>query len=1550
MPSITPTTTRTAPRARLTSTLINQLSLGPAFREVAAALLRLQLKEHYPKLNIDPDIVMVGSPSWEVIDGQVAAIPAHYEALTDILARQAVLAMPAIFIEGVHFLTQVPIVEPAVHLPVRIEDIALIINVLAPVMIRGYQHQQLAFWNETISDGGPHWYELAVVLRNLWNVSKVSGWTDEDCRMARQVALTPDRADRAPNDRFGTNAYVLDVDQVNDDGSVTHLNEHLISVVIGKQNHHDVILVHSMQLGFRKYASLDALDQDVPRLLDTAITHQKIQWRLVEPDGDFFDFLACALVTMQIEAIGDIDFSDLRGEIASPLSLAGPPGAVPAGKSPAQDMLWLQQALPDWLATASISDMNSYSRYLKNLSALHNFNQGKSYDEGLAPIGQYAVERLREEMLKDHPEAASLSLDTLRLKVQSLVVWGLFPVPGQFDVQFYSVQQLALQNLIAAPLGSKTLEQKTRFALPEWLTVDYLEKLIGRIDIGTTYPQLVKSTLLDDPQDSDRRRALYGQHLAIQLPLLALQCKLRQEGGIDELGFRIVAAAFQSEPTDRHVDGVPIVVRPLGFVPNLRLDKTPDIVTNMYVIGPLDPAAGPCLLYRPLLEDPLMQYPSPTNLVYAIQQSPTLRESALAWLPDDAREDYSHYVFPAKIPSPWIIADAVTNPFKLTSLSGPLGLSADAITGDLFTTLYDANANALIELANRESVSNAEARWATFKRVGWAIFSGVLPFLGRAVNTVSWVWQIMEQLQTLSDAVEQPTRQSPWAAFSDLLLNLGMAIALHAAARAAPRAAVEFESTAKQPAPAPPSSKPIEVHQMPTLKPEQLPHDHVSPLHTSGALHNTPTRLGAVLDSFKVTKPDALGEPISSEGPHRYLYQSGEKYYAPVGERWFEVVADENDNVIITDPAVPQRTGPLLIRNRQGQWFVDTRLRLRGGSPKVLIKKAVSQSTQRAEKLRTQLDEFEQKKQSLQTQLKDAYDAMEAGPSTSSPATAEASRKAYLHTLESQCLEYEAALQALKQLTVHAYTPDYSRRALGVLKAQTEMTRAGIDQSNTRFQPKMNDMLDKIKRQADAPQERYINEARQMDDLVEEMLKHVEYMETRLNELRKLGEDGANLRRDTQHVLPGYKSVDLKTLQVTLARNLCLPANTTPTEPHAWKTIDQIVDSADQAILSLRDTLYERSESRLDERVDILSNLIDQFQVLDERLKDFSTQFQAHAIDKNVQTLRKRLNTFQRDVAHNLRVLSNERDNVRSRGTPLPVQSRPQRKIILTLHDGLLIGVPRLDSAQQETGLVDIVSPLTEKVVATYHQKDGAWLRHWETAPQTPTLDVFTAASQGQVLLDDLPAFLERAERHASTPLRSPSGIEYLYHQHALALENSRNIINRALAKGNVSQTDMRSANTVEGALKTAVKDLYERSEGHMVKALKSSPPTATAVEWLKLHNAITIKQTRFREPLSKSPKHLFLDEYIIRDRQTQDIIWYAQFHYSESWISIDRYLTGRLKTVQEHDAPGATDPISSLNEVQRINLLRSEISLQPARELFFDAVKTKRRSSKRRQ
>ena len=1510
--------------------VLDLLSAGPSFHDVAATLLREQLQECYSTLNIDPTTTMVGTPAWSLVDGQIVAGRPQYQTLSEILAKQAVLGVPAIYLEGEHFLTRQSNVEPAVHLPVRIDEIAGLINRLAPVMLCGYQDQQVNFWNQSNGDG-PHWHRLSSALRDAWNVDQVEGWTVQDCLMARQLYRAPLLEDRRDDDPYATLAYVLDIDEIDSKGNVRHLDEHLVTVLIGRQDGVEVILTHSVLLGYDKFSSLDNLGKALPALIDAAAIHEQIQWRLVQPEGDYFDYLACELIATQIKGIGAIDFSEIRGGTVSPAALAAPPSTQKTMGD--ADMQWFQQALPEWLEQASTSDLNAFSRHLKDLATLHRANEGKSYLDAIDPIQEYALDQLNAEMLNEHADSDTLVLANVELMVQSPVIWGLFTVPGRIDTTVFSLAELALQNLIAVPLGNKTIRSTDGKPLPQWLTVSCVESLIKRIDVGSRYPALVDSTLLSDPRESLRRQRLYTQNLRIQLPLLAMQCKIRGQHGLDERGYRYVAALMQEALTDREVDGQRIDLRPLAFAPQRRTEGTEDEVANMYVIGPRDPEAGPCLLYRPLLDPPLIQYPSPANLLYALQQSSRLRESVLAWLPDDVREDYTRYVFPGALPSPWAAADFMVDPLKLWTLSGPLALGEHALEGNIFATLYIANASALVELADRQSVSNAEARWETFKRTGWLIFNAALPFLGQTAGAAAWIWQIMDQLQQVVDATDHPVQQSPWEAMSELLLNLGMAVALHGISRGGPRTRPQL-STKGASAPRKASfPRPVRVTNLASIKADDLPASHTQPLHTLGALNRTPIRLGVVLDSFKVAQPANLDAPVSVQGAHLHLRPGGGKFYALVGTRWFEVTAEDSGTVLIVDPANAQRTGPPLINNRKGEWFVDTRLRLRGGGPKSQLQKAKTLAQKRAEQLRTELSEFEREKKTAQTHLQKVQQAMADAPSTS----AQALRERYLETLRTQRDDYESALQKLKELNVHAPIADYSQKALNYLKAQTDLAGADIRDALTDYTPQLRNVLEQSDRQAQEPHQRNIEEAQQFSPLNQQMISRLEYMDDRFTELRKLQRNGLRLINEVKGTLPSYDSDTLKALQISLSRNLCLKGPTAQTLAQAWETLDGIVDMALVATQCLRDTLNERSITRLDERFDTLISLIEQFRLVDERLLDLKAQNSTDIVSEPLQHLRDLLAAFNRRAISNLVLLSAERDSARSRPSPPPTPPRPQKKFIRTRYNGLLIGEPRLTPLGLDTGFVDIHSPITYKVVATYHEKSpGIWVERIKTPPLSPVAaDVQTSVREGQSLLEALPAFLDHVTTLVTQPERNPFGIETLIHQQAKQLEIAAHDIDTAMTQSNLTESEDLPATQVGKALDKAIADLYRQSDEHVLKLLKQHPPTISAVEWLKHHNAITIKKSLSRRRL-KSPMPDYLDEYTLTDRKTHQVIWYAHFHYSTSWTPARTYLSARLKTVEEHRLGAAADTTKGLSDARKVAFYRSEISLEAAQRLFF--------------
>ena len=103
---------------------------------------------------------------------------------------------------------------------------------------------------------------------------------------------------------------------------------------------------------------------------------------------------------------------------------------------------------------------------------MHNQNAGKSFQDGIKPIREFALDQLREAMLKQHADAAELNLADIEIVVDSVVVWGSFVPLVEPERTTLSLVDLALQNLIALPLGNKSVRSTSAAALPQWMTVE----------------------------------------------------------------------------------------------------------------------------------------------------------------------------------------------------------------------------------------------------------------------------------------------------------------------------------------------------------------------------------------------------------------------------------------------------------------------------------------------------------------------------------------------------------------------------------------------------------------------------------------------------------------------------------------------------------------------------------------------------------------------------------------------------------------------------------------------------------------------------------------------------------------------------------------------------------------------------------------------------------------------------------------------------------------------------------------------------------------------
>ncbi|WP_223532003.1 DUF6543 domain-containing protein [Pseudomonas sp. GL-RE-20] len=1514
--------------------LLTQLVAGPSIREVATHALQPALKALYPDLHIDPRLAMVVTPTWTLHEQRVVPGPRRFESLTDALVRHGVAATPVVYLDGEHYLTLQPLKSTPAQLPVRIDAIGRLLNELAPLLFVAFQEQQVDYWNQYTRASAPRWKSLSNSLRELWNIesNSNSNWDTDRYAMARNLFAYPEKSTREPHDPYHSRACLIDLDGLSE-GVSTHLNILDMAVLIGTQGTRSLIITHTITRGFQAYDSLQELGESLLTYSDGQATGNTLQWRLIEPEGNYFDHLACNLIALQADSIGALanDTGAVNPDLAPHISRSTNE-LDPKDKQKPSRFSRFEQALPDWMASASASDLTAYSRHLMDLAQIQNQNAGQSFQDGIKPIREFTLDQLRDAMLKEHADAAQLNLADIEIVVDSVVVWGAFVPLVKPERTTLSLVDLALQNLIALPLGDKTVRSTSATALPAWLTVSYLEALITSVDIGKTYPTLIKSKLLDDPLESLRRQNLFTSHLRVELPLLALQQKIRAQGGIDERGYRYVAAVVQALDANRWVDGQEIVIRPLALNPGWRLSATADEVANMFVIGPRQMDKGPCLLYRPLLDQPLSQYPTTANLVYAIKHTPKLRQSVLAWLPDRVRANYANYVFTGDRPSVWSLSQLLADPLTPLQMGGTLSLGTGVVAADYLANLFKANVNALVELAQQQSVSNAQNRWATFKQAAWMILNAALPFLGRTVGTAAWIWQVLDDLQQTVDADETGDRQQQKTAMTDLLLTLAMVLAHHASTRHAtarrieerpsPTVATEVEEK--------PASPPVVVVQLPDTVGEPASSQHRISVLTGAALS-----LAKTLDRFNITRPEPLTPPDSNNGVYRHLYRHGTRYYAPVGERWFEVAVEETGEVSIIDSRQqPLRSGPALISNQRGDWFVDTRLRLRGGGLSSRRKALKQQNRQRVTELKQQLAEFNNQRESARTELTDAFNKMKVASDEIRPAI----QQQFLDKLDQRTSQYAAPIEQLKSLNLLETVSSFRTDMVEMLGTQLFFNQTWLDQKSPAFTETLQETLTLLEAEETAGGAGDRTTYQKMIGLTEGMIGKIEFAHSRFQELSRLGRSAAEMVSTYKAKLPAYSLNDLKALQVSLAREVCLNEGDSVALNEARSEFTRLLDTTNLVIQTSQELMLQESAWGAGERIEALSGMLEQFVAIEQSFEDFAVNHKDAVQEQPLKHLRKRVNEFQQDTEGYLAQLL--REELPKELRPGPSRSVPasRKRVVKTRFNGTVVGEVR-SAAPGEPVLLDVRAPMTGKVIATFHEKTpGVWLERVPARRRRPTVPapaLDTQIAHGRTLLDGLESFIQQTEASAKKPGRIPVEIEELFQQKADHFDQSARTLEQSLINSNSIDGPTVTATELGAELNEARDRLYAEGQRIRIDMTKQQPPTAARVQWLRSKNEIDIVRSGDRRRL-KGPRKDYMQEYEIRERRNQQVLWYAHFHYASQDAPVDAFTVAHLKLRDQRLLAGAFDLRSATTNPQVIAIYRSEISPQLARALFF--------------
>jgi hypothetical protein len=931
---------------------------------VIAAVLKqfsMALNNRYPELHIDVLTTTLNTPNWvseKVIvlqeDGENTRPVERQDIRVDGYTTtplfevmiHSITAKAQLYYTREHFLSDAQNKRMAVEMR-EVEDL---LRRLPKVMVAALQQALTDYWNEPAVEGTSRWQWLSDVLRTALLVSMAPSGSgsfldQEQSDTLLQVIYCATKSQRIA--QYGEDcaqAFLIDYHARSGRTSRATLSYEVL--VTRKINGRDLVVSFHPDGAIEAYDSMQAFADAKADKSSRTLEFTALELQPYESIGDVFVTQAQALLNNQLESLGAIgpfagqDLKALEDRYARLTDLTPYLRKLNPGSYEQRIYGEVSTHLPEWTTLANAAQTQEYSRYMFRLAVLQQATKGQAYNDGLSTAKEFARTALEEGMFAygEVVDPDLIEVTQYRNEDGLLVILG--PGLGRLTAEADSLTHRALSNLAGLPFLASEFKHKNGLPVPAWMTLDAFRELISNADIGKNYPAHIKRLLLDDPVQRAKRENLFTHQLRIQLPMLALENMIRERSGFTDAGYRCVAAIMDREPQARRVAGQDMVIRHLAFKTNVS--NQVQVVSNMFVFGPVDVTVGPHILYRPLYLEQLIEFaslgalmaeivsdnPRPTSeLPPGRQPDPSLQKSVLDWLAPDDRKIYDNGGFLEPHPV-GVILDEDLLP------STPAELDKQVLGGDPLTQLYEANARVLADLADEQTLSNAEYRWNTLKEMGLIIFNSVLnavlPFVSGPAAAVGWLFvletAVLQALQSLADGDSEPLQDLSF----NVLINLAMALLVH-------RLAPGFGAPIKPFAPHAVVSKPSAVEVTAQLKPPIGP-GAASALTDTALDFSTPisgnSRL--LLERFISTRQVGVGPVITAPVPKGIEVVDG-RWYAKVpgrlsGHGWVRVSPAQGENVVVLDLGMSVN-GLELKNNGQGLWDIAPEFRVRGGGP-----------------------------------------------------------------------------------------------------------------------------------------------------------------------------------------------------------------------------------------------------------------------------------------------------------------------------------------------------------------------------------------------------------------------------------------------------------------------------------------------------------------------------------------------------------------------------------------------------------------------------------------
>lgn len=1459
-----------------------------------------------------------------------------------------------------HVLRQAgPQVFEPVTAAIGVDDIELMLNTLAPDVLATFAQRWVDYWNGRVSDGVSHsrWNAVGGQLRACLLTARQNppltaaqargllGLGDEQTQQ-----LWAQRVDREALGKPDV-LRIYQVYGVQGDG----VGEWLPLLVLQRRVQGQLVnLVYVPVLNLLRLDSLDTLGNLLPRYMSDYRPGVPVNWVLREPDGDVFDALAQTLLERQLRKLSRIDWSALP-EVESYERLFATLTSPLAWFDPDDLQQPHEEQLPVWLQGARSADRQRYGQWLERLQRVQQSTGGALFLDGLEPIDVYARKALQRQLRLDHPEHTALDPDDLVLTFERTQGGTV----GWTQHAARSLTQCSLENPFASAYASVQISHVAGPGnVPGWLTAAYLKHLIARVDVGRHYPQLLAHALITDPTESARRRRLFVDQMALQLPMRALENSLRQRHGFTRSGARAVHALLQPDPSQRTVDGAVIVARPLAFLTHAggRAHRA----ANLFVIGPRDNGGLPHVLYRPDQDEALLQqFPSRQALLDEVARPGDLQTLVLQRLPESSRALFGNGGFLHPHVQRFLQGDE----YDQQPLSSPALLSDETVPGEFLAAVFDENAKSLWQLAVSQSVSNEALRWTVFKNDLWQVFTALLPMIRGPVAVAGWLFQALATFRAVLALPAQASREASADTVAELMGSLA-GLLMSPVVRLDERLRLNGPRVLSAGAGQVRESIPVShARQSASTFAWQRAFADITAMDYSWSNSRfklAPTQQAA-LETFQWS-PRAgerwpvhptLGAPHSPvRGQVRVLRggaPASQENYTLIDSKVYGVSAIEGGWRIV-DLREPRRLGPWLGKNSQGVWTVDLGLRLLGGQPKPTAAQRRAQLEQNSLALEQQYREASTEVEHAERILTAAEDLCEKAHLSAQGAFTDQHRRSararYSQELEKKAETLQKKLNVLLQKNatkpMDGFEKEHSLQLRDMLlNMRRQMfvlifSRREEQFSETRLAQLAAQLEDQDSTVVRAAFSVLAEESQRVAEFHEKMV-NLSFWERVFYE-RLLSIPGhASYIADigpSPHGLP----LDWRTLQLQALKQRLWRRPPLPEEQEDFTRIETAIDEAIQSAQSQK-TIDESGVLSLAQRIEGIQAILHEYA-------------KAFALLEEYRALAPDLLLGDSEVPVGTTILSLEQESRIALAKLLREQARDPavgrvrapgsgQRLIRDSKKRYQLGQVRARTPDATEDIVDVINPIDRKVVVSLHQRPGSAefeaVTEAGVAVPRPTRSLENLKGDARRLLAREPIVQQQA-RDEALGSSLPASVEARLTRQSDAIKAVAEKIRKALPP-----TPDTATQALLDELEQASRRYLEQGRLLRIDMLKRLPPEEDGIAWLKAQGEVQILRIEGRIPLKRADD--FLQEYVVKDRQGR-VLAYAHFHYTTPTTADVAYNAGHLKRPEQRFMSFRSLADKADSDV--IAIYYSRISAPMAERLFFSATESVKHRGRR--